>query len=108
MTANDPEEVAEALREVFTALQRSWNELATAIATAFTPELCDAIAGAARSEAAQHRAEAERLTARAAERDDGTLSGAFLGGLDRGMARDRARRADELESAADKLASVWN
>lgn len=104
----DIDQIAEALGEVFRAMQRGFQPLADAIATAFTSEVCDAIAGAARAEAAQHRTEAARLAARAAERDDGTLTGAFLGGLDRGMARDRERRADELESAADKLAAVWN
>jgi len=103
----DIEQIAEALGEVFKAMQGAFQSLADAIATAFTPEVCNAIAAAARAEASTHREEAARLTARAAERDDGTLSGAFLCGLDRGMARDRERRADELESAADKLARVW-
>lgn len=108
MSTNEPQELAAELARIFTHMQRAFQPLVEAIATAFTPELCDAIAGTARAEAAQHRTEIERLEARATERDDGTLTGAFLSGMDRGMARDHQRRADELDSAADNLQRVWN
>lgn len=109
MSDNEPtetEQITEALGEIFTAMQRAYEPIAAAIAAAFTPELCDALAGAAKAEAARLCEEATRFSDRAVEHDDGSLRGAFLSGLDGGKARALTRRATELEAAAEKLARV--
>lgn len=106
-TSTDIEQITDAIGEIFTAMQRVFEPLATAIATAFTPELCDAIAETARAEAAHHRSEAKRLRTRAHRGAGGSLHESLLRTLDFGRADEHDNRAGELESAARKLTAVW-